>query len=957
VSVDRTKVLQAAQKHLAKGNYDKAIGEFRKLVEADPSDIRTWLKIGDLYTRKGARKEAIETYAKVADQYADQGFFLKAVAVYKQILKLDPSRLDIQLKLAEMYEMLQLVSDALSTYEHVAAGYARAGDIDRALSTLQKMTELDPENIPIRIKCAEALSKAGRTKEAAAEFEAGAQLLKDQGRLDDFVKVAERLLYHRPEDVAVARELAQLYLERNDPKRALSKLQLCFKADPKDIQTLELLAEAFHLLGQLPKTISVYKEVARIHQEAGRHEERARILKKILEHDPGDQDARQGLASYAGSAASGRRDLQPPASAVVEPSRAGPAQEPAEEDEPEVLAEDEVEVLEVDEEEDIIIVEEEEPAEAPAAPAAAARPSVPPDVQREAQIARLLTECEVFQRYGLKQKVVEQLHAVLDLDPSHVEARERLKDLHLEEGRVDEAVEQLLTLAEVLSEEQSAAAVLYLRQVLELVPGHEDATARLSQMGASIPPPAAAPAPASEPADDLDELAPPAATAGPAETDEDHGEDEDDVFFIDDDAADAGPATAEAAEMGEAGEAGEAGGAGEAGEEAATPEPAPATDPGEVLELLDEDAPSTATDAAPLPDEPEAPEPEPAPVPSSRRAIVPPPSGDVRVPSPSGGVRVPPPSGETRAPAAAKPAPRPGDPLAPMTPEEFEEVPLRPSTPGEARAEASQRLSLPPGEVEETLDEADFFIAQGLLEEARGTLTEALNTHPDHPLVLDKLREVGDLAAQAEQVAASRSAELEVDDQSFELAEKLAEEFDEVEETHAGSDVLDVEQVFEQFKKGVEAQVGVEDSETHFDLGIAYKEMGLLDDAISEFELCLSNPQRLCIAETMIGLCHIEKGEIAEGISHFKKGLYADTKSEREELGLYFELGHAYELLQDPKEALYYYQKVQKRDPTFRDVETRIRNLSQPQAPTAQAAPELGQDDIDAAFDDLMGED
>ena len=109
VSVDRTKVLEAAQKHLAKGAFDKAIAEFQKLVKADPKDVRTWLKIGDLQDKVGQKKEAIETYARVADQYAQQGFFLKAVAVFKQILKLDPTRLDVQLRLAENYEQLQLV--------------------------------------------------------------------------------------------------------------------------------------------------------------------------------------------------------------------------------------------------------------------------------------------------------------------------------------------------------------------------------------------------------------------------------------------------------------------------------------------------------------------------------------------------------------------------------------------------------------------------------------------------------------------------------------------------------------------------------------------------------------------------------------------------------------------------------------------------------------------------------
>ena len=325
------------------------------------------------------------------------------------------------------------------------------------------------------------MSKAGRTKEAAEEFEAGAGLLKAQGRFDDYVKVAERLLYHRPDDVSIARELAEIYLERQDPKRALSKLQLCFKADPKHIPTLELLASAFHQLDQIPKTVSVYKEVARIHQEAGRTDDRAKILKRILELDPQDREARQGLASYAGSGAAPRRDIQPPASAVVDPTAptetagqavsdsaaapSGTATQALDDDEP-MIVEDEVELL--DDEEEILIVEDDvdfddsefdeadfddveeeviEDLDVVEMPR-----SIPPDVQREAQIARLLTECDVFLRYGLKQKVLEQLHAVLEIEPTHVEARERLKDLYIADGRLDDAVDQLMSLAELLAD-------------------------------------------------------------------------------------------------------------------------------------------------------------------------------------------------------------------------------------------------------------------------------------------------------------------------------------------------------------------------------------------------------------------------------------------------------------------------------------------------------------------------
>ena len=949
MSVDRTKVLEAAQKHLAKGAFDKAIAEFQKLVVADPSDVRTWLKIGDLQSKIGKAKDAVDTYMRVADQYSGQGFHLKAVAVHKQILKLDGTRLDVQLKLAAAYESLQLVSDALGTFEQVAAAQARSGDIPAAVNTLARMVELDPESVPTRIKYAEALSRTGRTKDAADAFEAGASLLKSQGRIDDYLKVAERLLYHREGDVELSRELARLYLERNDAKRALAKLQTSFKSDPKHVPTLELLAQAFEQLGQLPKTISVYREVARIHGEAGKGPERAATLKRILELDPGDAEARQALASFANqpkSVAPPRRDLAPPPGAVVEPSgrlghdRVGHEAaraaaiaasagrdlddqtlhgDPMEMEDDDVivdsdegemvgseLSEAEAEALaaldadidgeaieadelagdlptrgdegdsveeavDVGDGDDVVIVEDgvesiRAPQEVPA--------SLPPEVAREAQIAKLLTECDVYLRYGLKQKVVDQLRRVLDIDPSHVEAREKLKDVLVDRGENAAAAAELMVLADLFSAAKPSLASLYLRQAAELDPGNPELEARMASFAASAPSSSGslrAPHPDFEP-----------------------------------------PTTDRAANV------------------AAAPPP------------------SSQSISVPKPKglvpRPVMPPPAPDSIPPASPSI-PPEDGVFFVEDEAA-------TGEEIPPASEKTAYdeiRADDLLDPMSPEEFEKAPLRPSL-VDVGMDRVSRPSLPPGEVEELLDEAEFFVAQGLFDEAIAMLSEARNAHPKNRLLADKIAELEEARAAA---AASQPAPPADADRSYELAEKLADELDA--QPESGSDVLDVEQVFAQFKKGVEQQVGHEDTDTHFDLGIAYKEMGLLADAISEFEICTKNPVRQCIAHTMVGLCLLEKNDVTGAIGAFKKGLYAEQKTDREELGLYYELGRAYELLRDPKEAVYYYEKVKKRDATFRGVEDRIRALTTPSG--TGPTPAAPVDDIDAAFDDLMGKD
>ena len=273
MAINKNKLMDAARKARDKGQVDKAIKEYLKIVKEDPKDVRVWLKIGDLYAKKGAKAEATETYLKVAKFYSEQGFYLKAVAVYKQILKLDPRLVEVNLKLAELYRQLGLMSDAMQHFEMVAAFFHREGKTKEALATIRQLVDLDPENVATRIKLAELYSKEGMVDAAVTEFGHACDYLRKHNRQDDFIKVAERLLWHKPENLELNRELATLYLQRGDSRRALQKLQTCFKANPRDVDTLGLLAQAFQALDQKGKTVSVLKEMARVLVETGKRRE------------------------------------------------------------------------------------------------------------------------------------------------------------------------------------------------------------------------------------------------------------------------------------------------------------------------------------------------------------------------------------------------------------------------------------------------------------------------------------------------------------------------------------------------------------------------------------------------------------------------------------------------------------------------------------------------------------
>jgi tetratricopeptide (TPR) repeat protein len=185
-------------------------------------------------------------------------------------------------------------------------------------------------------------------------------------------------------------------------------------------------------------------------------------------------------------------------------------------------------------------------------------------------------------------------------------------------------------------------------------------------------------------------------------------------------------------------------------------------------------------------------------------------------------------------------------------------------------------------------------------------------------------------------------------DRSFELAQKLAEEVAPVaSSSSSGTGPVDVADVLAQFKRGVAKQVDKKDAATHHDLGIAYMEMGLHVEAIEEFKLCLQDPLRQCSAHTMIALSYVAKGDMDLGIDHFRFALSA-SPSPPEEIGLWFEMGNAHELLGKNMEALVWYEKVEERDSSFRDVALRIERLG-----TART-PEQESDEFDEMFDSMI---
>ncbi|HSP94637.1 MAG TPA: hypothetical protein VLU06_08795, partial [Thermoanaerobaculia bacterium] len=136
-----------------------------------------------------------------------------------------------------------------------------------------------------------------------------------------------------------------------------------------------------------------------------------------------------------------------------------------------------------------------------------------------------------------------------------------------------------------------------------------------------------------------------------------------------------------------------------------------------------------------------------------------------------------------------------------------------------------------------------------------------------------------------------------------------------------------LEEIFREFKKGVEQQLSAEDYETHSNLGIAYKEMGLIDEAIGEFQLASKDPRRAVECCSMLGLCFLEKGMPQLAIKWYHKGLETRDIKERETMGLLYDLAGVYQSTGDMDNAYKTFLEVYGLDAGFRDVAGRMREL------------------------------
>ncbi|HKC79844.1 MAG TPA: tetratricopeptide repeat protein [Gemmatimonadaceae bacterium] len=134
--------------------------------------------------------------------------------------------------------------------------------------------------------------------------------------------------------------------------------------------------------------------------------------------------------------------------------------------------------------------------------------------------------------------------------------------------------------------------------------------------------------------------------------------------------------------------------------------------------------------------------------------------------------------------------------------------------------------------------------------------------------------------------------------------------------------------MLEKFKAGVAANVDDEDFDSHYDLGVAYREMGLFDEAIFEFQKALRGATQRIRAYEALGQCFIDRGEHDVAITVLGRALREPGMEDEDLIGVLYLLGFASEGSRKPRDAAAYYQRVFAIDIDFRDVSKRLKQMA-----------------------------
>src|SRR6202521_4174411 len=957
MAYNKSKYVEAAQKLLNQGKVAQAIGEYQNILKYEPRDQVTLMTIGELYIRQGETFQAIDYFERLAQIFVGDGFLTKAIAVYKRIAKLAPEEIRPLEKLADLYVQQGVMSEARPLFLQLAEIHLKNNRQPEAVGLLKKLLLAEPDNLRIQIRLADLYQAMGQTREAIEGYVSASIRAVARGDHAESEKLADKALKLEPNNLAAvivkARSyssqgnltkaaqlleqaadlekggeqielLLDLYLKNSDWDQASALAQRAFEADEKNFGPMQKVVESLLQSGQGERATEILEKSRLPMIDAGEHEVVGKLLNELAASMPGSIGPLDWLVELYGRTsdsfhmADALAHLGDALAADRQWERAKKTFEQLLDREPEsdsakrklngvlrkmgLLAPGAAEELP---EENLraeipkppapkLPVEEEESTpEIPVKPAVtSSEPALDDETQRF--IAQSLTDVDLFASYGLTQKAIGLLEAILRRAPRHTPTLEKLLDFVLgasDDRRTAELAAQLEQIHRERGDERSPERFGELRRRFQGAAGLSDAELAASASAApAVPPEPGVPEVAVQPLEPKVAAAP-EASAPPleelplevAETSTASAESEVQEVDLSEEWATLHEETLPAEGLA----------APPASKKFAVPAEAAADAPGLTEFEIPTEAPSAKKAVQPsaaVPAAPPAQELEPLPSVSGHEEA--PALEELSAPKAT----------KTKAkekenkPKAAKP-PKAEEPEFELVIEPEPLVPAHEQKPPEAVGKNAKPASAAGGLA------SDQFLA-------------------DLANEIDQLG-LGELSPSYSQAAPTAGAPIAKSQPDAKAATPLEN--------------APLKEVFDEFRAEL-GEMGAEDEdlETHYNLGIAFREMGLLEEAISEFQKVAQASERgrpfrytmQCC--TLLGLAFMDKGQPAIAAIWYERALQTPGNDPESTLALRYDLGVAQESAGELGAALKNFSQVYAMNIDYRDVAERISALQKP---------------------------
>jgi len=736
---DKATIIKQAQRFTAKGQIDKAIQEWEKVLEINPKDGNIHNTVGDLLLKKNDPEKAATFYFKAANLFRDQGFSMKAMALYKKILNINPQNTDALVTLAELNSERGLVGNANESYLAAAEILVKSDAVDKAVELYEKIMEISPDSLPLHQRIADLYTKIGLSVQAAGVYVRCAAAHLDRGNVDKAQALYQKVVDSVPGD-------PEGYI-------GLSKV-LCSK---------EERAEAMKLLDRAAERVGGNEELllarASLAFDVGRSDEALSSVEAVLSANPNSMGARRFLA-------------------------------------------------------DLYI-----------------RTERYDDAWR--QISRAVELCidadlfdEAMEILGIAEQIAGKEEEILRLSVQ----------VHRQDGHVERTIQSLKALAELLAERgDNEGARGALEEAAAMAPDDKTIATRLEEISG----------PAGDRLEiDISGIEPETTPEG--KTSEESADDY--VRSLEEQLTGSGAGGIDDFQSIDLGVSEEE----EQEEEDST-----------TFEI-----PETELDVSVLKD-------------------------DLTEELPSG-------------------------------PEDEDIVlSIDDSDLGASPLDTEPDLEVPRRDrYDEDLAEGDFYLEQGLKEEAIEIFQNMTRQYPDRPEPAERLAAL--LKPRPEEPVMKVRPAQKTDAKSF--LDSLKDVESDAEGVHEKAKE-EMDSIFDAFKKGVEHEVEEGDFDTHYNLGIAYKEMGLVDDAIREFQIAARVQGDSVQGGSMLAMCYMESGQLDKAVEEYRRLQELVGVDDERHLSVQYDLAVATEAMGDSKSALALFVEIENQAGNYKDVAERIQKL------------------------------